>query len=220
MHYNSAIMTTGTTHRACDTADQPWRDTDEPGLERKPLETSDADRADASLVRLAPGSSLPAAPDGMGFEALVAQGSWRVAGTTLGVGGYARQPDGRAENVTDEGCVLLVRVGPFDDADVEIVHAPNTEDAWVPGHGNLRVRPLHSFGTEGTALVHWPEGERFVPHRHFGGEEIFVISGTFEDEHGRYPAGTWIQSGHGSAHHPFVREETVIFVKTGHLPPS
>jgi hypothetical protein len=38
------------------------------------------------------------------------------------------------------------------------------------------------------------------------------------DEHGRYPTGTWFQSPHLSTHHPFVEEETVIFVKTGHLP--
>jgi hypothetical protein len=44
-----------------------------------------------------------------------------------------------------------------------------------------------------------------------------VLSGTFRDEHGTYPKGTWIQSPHLSAHHPFVEEETVIFVKTGHL---
>ena len=74
------------------------------------------------------------------------------------------------------------------------------------------------MGGEGTALVHWPAGERFVPHQHWGGEEIFVLSGTFRDEHGVYPKGTWIQSPHLSTHHPFVEEETVIFVKTGHLP--
>ena len=74
------------------------------------------------------------------------------------------------------------------------------------------------MGDEGTALVHWPAGERFIPHQHWGGEEILVLSGTFRDEHGTYPKGTWIQSPHLSAHHPFVEEETVIFVKTGHLP--
>ncbi|PHQ24157.1 hypothetical protein CLH62_18710, partial [Marinobacter guineae] len=58
----------------------------------------------------------------------------------------------------------------------------------------------------------------FQPHRHFGGEEIFVLSGEFCDEHGRYPEGTWIRSPHLSQHHPFVDQETVIWVKTGHLP--
>lgn len=92
-----------------------------------------------------------------------------------------------------------------------------SESRWQPGQGGLRVLPLSAFGTEGTALVHWPAGERFVPHQHMGGEEILVLSGTFLDEHGEYPAGTWIRSPHMSRHHPYVEEETVILVKTGHL---
>ncbi|MEE8057455.1 MAG: cupin domain-containing protein, partial [Pseudomonadales bacterium] len=47
--------------------------------------------------------------------------------------------------------------------------------------------------------------------------EIFVLSGTFIDEHGRYPAGTWIRSPHMSSHNPYTDEGCIIFVKTGHL---
>ena len=65
--------------------------------------------------------------------------------------------------------------------------------------------------------MHWPAGERFVPHTHFGGEEILVLSGVFRDEHGSYPQGTWLLSPHLSVHHPFVEVETTILVKTGHL---
>jgi len=51
-----------------------------------------------------------------------------------------------------------------------------------------------------------------------GGEEIFVISGEFIDECGRYPAGTWIRGPHMSTHTPYVKEETLLWVKVGHLP--
>jgi anti-sigma factor ChrR (cupin superfamily) len=44
-----------------------------------------------------------------------------------------------------------------------------------------------------------------------------VVDGVFEDEHGRYPAGTWIRSPHMSLHKPFSEEGCTIFVKTGHL---
>ncbi len=77
---------------------------------------------------------------------------------------------------------------------------------------------LHNFEAEHTALVRWPAGEVFLPHRHFGGEEILVLSGTFCDEFGEYPPLSWLRSPHQSQHQPFVREETVILVKTGHLP--
>jgi anti-sigma factor ChrR (cupin superfamily) len=76
---------------------------------------------------------------------------------------------------------------------------------------------LHQFGTEHSALVWWPAGEVFQPHTHYGGEEIFVLGGEFIDEHGRYPKGSWLRSPHASRHHPFVEQDTLIWVKTGHL---
>ena len=39
-----------------------------------------------------------------------------------------------------------------------------------------------------------------------------------EAERGRYPQGTWLHNPHMSTHHPFVEQETIIWVKTGHLP--
>ena len=77
--------------------------------------------------------------------------------------------------------------------------------------------PLHEFRTEHTALVRWAPGTYFNPHRHYGGEEILVVEGVFEDEHGRYPAGSWLRSPHLSMHKPFSKEGCIILVKTGHL---
>ena len=39
------------------------------------------------------------------------------------------------------------------------------------------------------ALVNCKDLSQWQHARHFGGEEIFVIDGVFEDEHGRYPRG-------------------------------
>jgi anti-sigma factor ChrR (cupin superfamily) len=83
----------------------------------------------------------------------------------------------------------------------------------VPG---LNVMPLMQQGS-GSTLVRWAPQTFFNPHRHYGGEEIFVVDGVFEDEHGRYPAGSWIRSPHMSLHKPFSKEGCTIFVKTGHL---
>jgi len=84
----------------------------------------------------------------------------------------------------------------------------------VPG---LSVMPLHEHQGEHAALVRWQPETVFQPHGHFGGEEILVLSGVFEDEHGSYPAGTWIRSPHMSRHQPFSRPGCTIYVKTGHL---
>jgi anti-sigma factor ChrR (cupin superfamily) len=55
---------------------------------------------------------------------------------------------------------------------------------------------------------------------HEGGAEAFVLEGSFADEYGRYEAGTWIRSPHGSAHEPFTEEGCILYAKIGHLPVS
>jgi anti-sigma factor ChrR (cupin superfamily) len=201
-----------------ETADMAWAPTDSPGVEHLQLVAGSAGRPESSLVRLAPGAQLPDTPPGWGVELFVLEGTLELPEGSLGASGYARRPPDRAgSGSTRTGCTLFFRTGPFADSDRELVHLQSDEQPLLPGQGGLRVKPLHSFEGEGTALVHWPAGERFVPHQHWGGEEIFVLSGTFEDEHGRYPKGTWLQSPHLSTHHPFVEVETVILVKTGHL---
>lgn len=188
------------------------------GVERKVLGSPLLPDHQVAILRLAPGASLETSAES-DREFYLLEGDLSLPGGSLVAGGYARLPGGQAfENHTASGCTVFYREGPFFEREREQVHHQTGAADWRPGQGNLRVLPLHNGSTSGTALVHWQAGERFVPHRHFGGEEIFVLSGTFEDEHGCYPAGTWLLSPHLSTHHPFVREETVILVKTGHVP--
>ncbi|NER81508.1 MAG: hypothetical protein F6K42_18480, partial [Leptolyngbya sp. SIO1D8] len=77
--------------------------------------------------------------------------------------------------------------------------------------------PLHTYATERVALVKWAPGTTFQRHQHWGGEEIFVPDGVFEDEQGVYPKGTWLRNPSRSIHTPFSREGCLIYVKTGHL---
>lgn len=64
-----------------------------------------------------------------------------------------------------------------------------------------------------TSFVSFAPGSFFPRHEHGGGEEIFVLDGVFEDEYGRYPAGTYLRDPIGSAHAPFTREGCTLFVK-------
>jgi anti-sigma factor ChrR (cupin superfamily) len=202
------------------TGEMDWTATETPGVEKKLVVAGNEARMhEVSVLRLDPGARLPPPHEGWGIEVVVLEGSWRLPEVVLEVNGYSRRPPADVgAGSTATGCTLYLRSGPFAEDDQEFVHLQAGEEQWSAGHGNLRVKSLHSLGGEGTAFVHWPAGERFIPHQHWGGEEIFVLSGTFRDEHGVYPKGTWIQSPHLSHHHPFVEEDTVIFVKTGHLP--
>lgn len=200
-----------------ETASMTWQP-EADGIERIDL-AREVGGFDVAMFRLPAGRSLPPAAGDLGREVLVCAGNWQLGGATLHQHGYARIPPGSgAVERADTDTTLLVRTGAFAADDSGLLRVDSREQSWLQGQGNLRVQPLHSMGDGGTALVHWPAGERFQPHRHWGGEEIFVLSGTFEDEHGRYPTGTWLLSPHLSSHHPFVSEETIIFVKTGHLP--
>ena len=120
-------------------------------------------------------------------------------------GTYLRNPPGSAHKpFTKQGCVLFVKLDQFQEDDKQQVVIRPEDQHWQQGIGNLKVLPLHQHKTESTALVHWPANEVFQPHTHWGGEEIVVLSGTFIDEHGEYPKGSWIRSPHMSQHYPRV----------------
>ena len=71
-----------------------------------------------------------------------------------------------------------------------------------------------------TSIVRYAAGSRFPRHRHPGGEEILVLSGTFSDELDDYPAGSYLRNPPGSSHEPFSRHGAIIFVKLWQMPLS
>ena len=71
-----------------------------------------------------------------------------------------------------------------------------------------------------TSLVRYAPHSHFPRHLHPGGEEIFVLSGTFSDEHGHYPAGWYLRNPPGSSHQPFSTQGATIFVKLWQMQPS
>jgi len=197
-----------------------WTSSPSGGVLRKPLAREEAERGHAtSIVRYEPGASFKRHEHPLGEEILVLEGVFSDESGDYGPGSYLRNPPGSGHApFSKEGCVLFVKLHQFSPDDLDAVRIDTNARPWLPGQGGLEVMPLHEFEHEHVALVKWPAGEKFQPHRHFGGEEILVLSGEFCDEHGRYPVGTWLRSPHLSQHHPFVDEETVIWVKTGHLP--
>lgn len=180
-------------------------------------ESKESGRA-TSLVRYDADAFCKKHVHDFGEEIFVLSGEYVDQNGVFPAGTYLRNPPGSKNGGGSyKGCILFVKLNHFDPTDVKSVRIDTSNGQWHQGQGRLQVMPLHQFKTQGTALVKWPEGERFVPHRHWGGEEIFVLSGEFIDEHSRYPEGTWIRSPHLSTHSPYVEKETLILVKTGHL---
>ena len=65
-----------------------------------------------------------------------------------------------------------------------------------------------------TTIVRFAPNSRFDAHTHGGGEEYLVLEGVFSDEHGDYPAGTYVRNPIGTRHRPHIGPEgATIFVK-------
>jgi anti-sigma factor ChrR (cupin superfamily) len=203
-----------------DTNQMDWSPSPKPGVWRKPLAREDAERGHAtSLVKYDPDSAFPTHGHPLGEEIFVLDGVFSDATGDYPAGTYLRNPEGFSHApFSKQGCKLLVKLHQFQPDDANRIHVDTHRSEWFKGQGQLKVLPLHEHKGESVALVHWPAGEHFLPHVHAGGEEIFVISGEFIDEFGRYPAGTWIRSPHMSRHNPYVEQDTLIWVKVGHLP--
>ena len=202
-----------------DTSAMDWAPSPSGGVLRKPLAREQAERGHAtSIVRYEPGARFDRHEHPLGEEIFVLDGVFSDETGDFGPGTYIRNPPGSGHAPFSEGgCTLFVKLHQMSARDMEAVRIDTRSAPWRPGIGGLQVMPLHAFENEQVALVKWPAGECFRPHRHYGGEEILVLSGEFADEYGRYRSGTWIRSPHLSQHHPFVDRETLIWVKTGHL---
>lgn len=71
-----------------------------------------------------------------------------------------------------------------------------------------------------TSIVRYDANSKFHPHAHPDGEEILVLDGVFSDQHGDYPAGSYLLNPDGFEHAPFSREGCVLFVKLRQYPGS
>ncbi len=103
-------------------------------------------------------------------------------------------------------------------ADFSVTEIVGPEDhRWVasPEAGVDRVM-LDRIGDEvaiATSFVRYRPGSRFAAHVHERGEEFLVLDGVFADEHGDYPAGTYVRNPPGSRHTPRSDPGCTVFVK-------
>lgn len=85
-----------------------------------------------------------------------------------------------------------------------------------PSYGVNRFM-LDRVGNEkarATTIVEYQPKSSFPEHEHIGGEEFLVLKGTFKDQFGEFPAGTYVRNPIGSKHSPWVDEDgCVIMVK-------
>lgn len=95
---------------------------------------------------------------------------------------------------------------------------------WVPSPvAGVERRMLDRIGEEvarATSIVRYAAGSRFSPHTHGGGEELLVLDGVFEDEHGAFPAGSYVRNPPTSRHTPCSSAGCVLLVKLWQFDPA
>lgn len=64
-----------------------------------------------------------------------------------------------------------------------------------------------------TTVVEFAPGSAFPGHVHGGGEEFYVLNGTFSDQHADYPAGFYVRNPKGTGHAPHSDDGCTILVK-------
>ena len=90
----------------------------------------------------------------------------------------------------------------------------------IPG---VERRMLDRIGDEvarATTIVRYAAESKFSAHVHTGGEEFIVLEGVFQDEHGDFPAGSYIRNPPDSRHTPGSSIGCTIFVKLWQFDPA
>jgi hypothetical protein len=102
------------------------------------------------------------------------------------------------------------------------VHAARLD--WTPSPiPGVDRRMLDRIGDEvarATSIVRYAPHSRFSPHTHGGGEEFLVLDGVFQDEHGDYPAGTYVRNPPTTRHTPGSDRGCSLFVKLWQFDPD
>jgi len=94
---------------------------------------------------------------------------------------------------------------------------------WAPSpSGSVWRKRVHLVGApesgQVTSVVRYEPHSSFPAHDHPDGEEILVLDGVFCDEHGSWPAGTYLLNPEGFRHAPFSETGCILFVKLRQYP--
>ncbi len=90
----------------------------------------------------------------------------------------------------------------------------------APGVDRIMLDRIGDEVARATSIVRYAPESSFAPHTHDAGEEFFVLEGVFQDEHGDYPAGTYVRNPPGSRHAPGSAPGCTIFVKLRQFVPG
>jgi anti-sigma factor ChrR (cupin superfamily) len=194
--------------------DHAWVHSPEAGVERLMLDRIGDEVARAtSIVRYAPGSAFPTHGHAKGEEYFVLDGVFSDESGDYPCGTYVRNPPGSSHAPFSKGgCRIIVKLRQFDPGDLEYVVIDTADESrWQSG-----ILELHSFGDERVRMARIGAGDSLAIDRE-GGLELLVVTG--ELSYGENTLGDegWLRLPPGDSSPVCATQETLAWVKTGHL---
>jgi len=199
-----------------------WISSPEPGVDRIMLDRIGDEVARAtSIVRYAPGSSFAHHEHAMGEEFLVLEGVFSDESGHYPAGTYVRNPPGSGHTpFSQDGCRILVKLRQFDSQDLTpVVVDTQNPDLWQSGEF-ADYLSLHSFGSEQVAMVRIAAGQHYSSAANPNGIEILVVSGSIRHGKQVLPGESWLRFPPAMAADLQALDESVLWLKRGHLPDS
>ena len=199
-----------------DTSTLEWSPSPSAGVWRKRcyLAGDTEKSAVTSVVRYDPESAFPTHQHPDGEELFVIDGVFEDDTGHYGPGSFILNPPGSEHAPSSEpGCRLFVRLRQHHGS--EPVRIATLENRWQtdPDRDDIATMPLWSDDLVEHRLVRLDPGATLgsvdVPH----GKELFVLSGSLEDEHGEHPAETWLRYPSGACHNPASPQGCTVLVK-------
>jgi anti-sigma factor ChrR (cupin superfamily) len=201
-----------------DTGAHDWQSSPSTSVWRKRLYLDGPAEAGVvtSIVRYDADTAFPVHDHPDGEEIYVLDGTFSDEHGDYPAGSYLLNPEGfRHAPFSQDGCVIFVKLRQYAGRDRRHITLDTNTLPWQPGWADgVTVKSLytqHGY-PEQIRLLRFEAGAGPFPHDHADGEEVFVIDGAFENEHGAYPAGTWIRNPAGSRHAPLSRDGAVVLV--------
>jgi len=201
--------------------DHEWIHSPEQGVDRIMLDRIGDEVARAtSIVRYAPDSSFARHEHALGEEFLVLDGVFSDEHGDYPTGTYVRNPPGSGHTpYSKDGCVILVKLRQFDPTDLQPVVVNTTDASLWPSAMEQRVAALdlHQFKAEKVRMLRVPKGRSFSAAANEGGVELLVISGSVEYDQQVLDVSAWLRLPTGSDLYLASREDSVLWMKSGHL---
>jgi anti-sigma factor ChrR (cupin superfamily) len=199
-----------------------WQPSPSPSVFRKRLDLAGDKEASrvTSIVRYAPNSEFHTHAHPDGEEIFVLEGVFSDESGDYPAGTFLLNPEGFEHAPrSKEGCVLFVKLRQYPGVREQITIDTMT-GPWRQGLvEGIEVQDLYRSEDhpEHIRLARFAAGAETPEHVHAGGEAIYVIEGSVEDEFGTHPAGTWVRYPAGSKHTARAPEGALLYVKSGHL---